>query len=137
MIVKAINLDTLLSFFIEEIVERYLTMNHTRYKFYLFLRAVQGNWRNAFFLKCDSQICPYGQTPACAGYLLTADDNGTLLLMPVSYFQHMTGETVEANECIGILTRSTFEKVYHLYIEWNTISDKECSLKQLCPGLDI
>ena len=112
-------------------------MNYTRYKFYLFLRAVQGNWRNALFLKCDSDVCPYGQPSFCGGYLLTADDNGTLLLMPVRYFQHMTGEAVDANECIGILTRSVFEKVYSLYIEWTATSSKDCSLKQLCPGLEI
>ena len=112
-------------------------MNHTRYKFYLFLKAVQGNWRNAMFLKCNTEICPYGQHPSCGGYLFTADDNGTLLLIPVRYFQHMTGETVDAEECAGILTRSTFEKVYYLYIEWNTISTKDCALKQLCSDLEI
>lgn len=112
-------------------------MNHTRYKFYLFMRAVQGNWRNAIFLKCDTKVCPYGQTPSCEGYLFTADDNGILLLMPVRYFEQITGDSVDANECIGILTRNTFEKVYHLYIEWNTVSTKECALKQLCPDLEL
>ena len=112
-------------------------MIQTRYKFYLFLRAVQGNWRNALFLKCDSKDCPYGHSPSCAGYLLTADDNGILLLMPVNYFQYMTGETIDANECMGILTRNIFEKVYRLYIEWNTLSDKNCALKQLCLDLEI
>ena len=111
-------------------------MNHTRYKFYLFLKAVQGNWRNALFVECGTEICPYGKN-SCGGYLLTADDNGTLLLIPVRYFQHMTGETIDQNECADILTRYTFEKVYKLYIEWNTISTKDCALKQLCTELEI
>ena len=111
-------------------------MNQPRYKIYLFLKAVRGNWRNALFLKCDSTHCPYGQS-SCEGYLLTADDNGTLLLIPVSFFRQLTGETMDPDECIGILTRSTFEKVYRLYIEWNTISSSDCSLKQLCSDLKL
>ena len=109
-------------------------MNQTKYKIYLFLKSVQGNWRNSLFLRCESDVCPYGQS-SCEGYLLTADDNGTLLLIPVNYFCQLTGETVDSDECIGILTRSTFEKVYRLYIEWNTISSSDCSLQQLCSDL--
>lgn len=111
-------------------------MNQPRYKIYLFLKAVRGNWRNALFLKCDSTHCPYEQS-SCEGYLLTADDNGTLLLIPASYFRQLTGEAITPDECIGILTRSTFEKVYHLYIEWNTTSSTDCSLKQLCNDLEL
>lgn len=112
-------------------------MNQTKYKIYLFLKAVQGNWRNALFLRCESDVCPYGQDHSCEGHLLTADDNGTLLLMPVKYFQLLTGEAVDANECIGILTRTTFEKVYSLYIAWNTTSSRDCSLQQLCSDLKL
>ena len=111
-------------------------MNHIRYKIYLFLKAVQGNWRNALYIQCDTE-CPYEQKTPCRGYLLTADDHGTLFLMPVCYFQQIMGETVYPNECIGILTRSTFEQVFHLYIVWNTTSARDCALKQLCSDMEI
>lgn len=112
-------------------------MNQTKYILYPFLQAVRGNWRNALFLKCDSNACPYGQTHSCKGYLLTANADGTPLLMPVRYFQMLTGESVAEDECRGILTRQVFEDIYALYIEWHTLSSGDCPLRQLCPDIKI
>lgn len=112
-------------------------MNQTKYILYPFLQAVRGNWRNALFLKCSADLCPYGQTPPCEGYLFTANADGTPLLMPVRYFRLLTGESVAEDECRGILSRQAFEAAYALYIEWHTLSSRDCPLKQLCPELKI
>ena len=112
-------------------------MNQTKYILYPFLQAVRGNWRNALFLKCCTDICPYGQDSPCEGYLLTANADGTPLLMPVRYFRLLTGESVAEEECRGILTRQAFEAAYTLYIEWHTLSSRCCPLKQLCQELKV
>lgn len=107
-------------------------MSQTKHILYPFLQAVHGNWRNALFLKCDSERCPYRKV-SCEGYLLTANADGTPLLMPVRYFRLMAGETVSADECRGIVTRQAFEAAFALYIEWHTLSSTDCALNQLCP----
>lgn len=106
-------------------------MNQATQLLYPFLKAVRGNWRNALLLKCDSVKCPYGQTSPCNRYLLTADAEGALLLMPVSYFECLTGETIIPDECAGSLTRQSFEQIYHLYIDWHAGFMGECPVKQL------
>ena len=32
---------------------------NTPCKFYSFLRATGGNWRNAIFISCDCEVCPH------------------------------------------------------------------------------
>lgn len=107
-------------------------MTQTKYILYPFLRAVRGNWRNSLFLECCSSSCIYRKEEACEGYLMIANADGTPLLMPVRYFRLLTGESVAADECSGVLTCRIFESVYSLYIEWHTISANSCPLRQLC-----
>lgn len=111
-------------------------MDQNNYLLYPFLQAVRGNWRNALFLKCGRDGCPYGRVTLCEGFLMTATADGTPLLMPVRYFRMLTGESVEPEECQGILKCQAFEAVYSLYIEWHNTSSRECQLRQLCqpPG---
>ena len=46
----------------------------TSCKFYSFLRAVRGNWRNAIFVSCGCDACMYGREKPCSGFLLTVDE---------------------------------------------------------------
>ncbi len=100
---------------------------------YPFMEAVRGNWRNAFFLECAS--CPYGRAGECAGYLVTADAEGKLILMPVNQFQEATGQKAEKTECAGIMERRAFIAAFSLYLDWHTVSDETCVLLQLTPML--
>lgn len=107
-------------------------MNQHLCSFYPFLRALEGNWRNALFIQCSSSACPCEVSQSCQGFLLAADAEGRPLLMPASELCRLTGESVESAECRGILERQAFESAYRQYIEWHTESARECALLQLC-----
>lgn len=102
-------------------------MSQKHCKWYPFLQSVRGNWRNAIFIDCAG--CP---RHSCPGFLLTADAEGKLLLLPVDEFQQFSGQQVEKEECRGILSRQAFEAVFSLYLEWLTPSAQDCGLHQLC-----
>ena len=51
-------------------------MNQQPCSFYSFLRAVQGNWRNALFIQCSQAACPCEVSQSCQGFLLSADAEG-------------------------------------------------------------
>ena len=80
----------------------------TSCKFYSFLRAVRGNWRNAIFVSCGCDACMYGREKPCSGFLLTVDECGQVMLLPA--------ET------------AAFSK----YIEWHAPNSSACTLRQLC-----
>ena len=48
----------------------------TSCKFYSFLRAVRGNWRNAIFVSCGCDACMYGREKPCSGFLLAGHASG-------------------------------------------------------------
>lgn len=92
------------------------------------MRAAQGDWRNAVYIACSS--CPYsGQ--GCGGYLLSANTDGVPILFPLPLFEELTGETVDKDECAGVLTRQAFEALYHMWLIWNTKTKDHCSIKQV------
>lgn len=103
-------------------------MNQLYSKLYSFMRAVQGNWHNALFISCNCNYCPHGDVSHCSGFLMSADADGQPLLMPVSTFRQLTGESIEDTSCRGILGKPIFETVYSQYIEWHTVSDQDCPL---------
>lgn len=94
---------------------------------YSFLRAVQGNWRNAIFIRCQS--CP--QKLLCSGYLLAADADGKALLFSADTFHELTGEIVDPSECSAVLDRSVFESAYAQFLEWHTTDNAVCPFSQL------
>lgn len=107
-------------------------MNKDNCKFYSFMRATRGNWRNTLYVKCCCRDCPYGYSGLCEGFLLAADADGSLIITPVEAVRQFTGEAIEPAECRGTLPRKMFEAVFSQYIEWHTTSDTDCSLRQLC-----
>lgn len=98
-----------------------------------FLRLTQGSWRNAFFVDCIN--CPY-KNCNCDGYLLIADDDGTPLTLPVTYFEKITGDKVDKFECAAIVTKEAFDSLFHQWLIWNVTKPKECSILQLLPKTD-
>ncbi len=104
-------------------------MCQSKCKWYPFLQAVRGNWRNALFINCSN--CPYRQQP-CPGFFLAADAEGKPLIVPVGAFQEITGQKIEPEECHGSLSRQVFEDAFSLYLEWYTASTEKCPLWQLC-----
>ena len=96
----------------------------TSCKFYSFLRAVRGNWRNAIFVSCGCDACMYGREKPCSGFLLTVDECGQVMLLPAETVHELTGEEVEPTECSDVLS--------HKYIEWHAPNSSACTLRQLC-----
>ena len=96
-------------------------------EFYVFLRAVYGNWRNAIFIRCQS--CP--QNLMCSGYLLAADAAGKPLLFSADTFYELTGERVDPSECSAILDRGAFKSAYAQFLEWYTTDNIVCPFSQL------
>ncbi|MBP1737667.1 MAG: hypothetical protein H6Q60_1548 [Oscillospiraceae bacterium] len=104
-------------------------MSQNDCKWYPFLRAAGGNWRNALFISCPD--CPYRQQ-SCSGFLLAADADGKPLVMPVDAFWKMSGQQPARGECCGSLSRQAFEATFSLYLEWHTSTAEKCPLWQLC-----
>lgn len=101
-------------------------------KFYSFLRAVRGNWRNAIFVSCDYEVCPHGQETPCSGFLLAVDECGQVMLLPANLIHRLTGEKIDPAECSAVIPRQSFEAAFSKHIEWNVPDPSDCSLRQLC-----
>lgn len=99
-------------------------MNQGQASFYPFLKAAQGNWRNAIYLYCSRPSCPHD----CGGFLMAADADGVPVLIAVREFEALSGETVVPGECSSILSRRVFESAYALAILWRTVSSSDCPL---------
>ena len=54
---------------------------NTPCKFYSFLRATGGNWRNAIFISCDCEVCTHEHEKPCSGFLFTVDECGQVMLL--------------------------------------------------------
>lgn len=68
---------------------------------------------------------------------MVADAEGIPILMPVEHIRQLTGESISRKECRSALETQAFEAAYSLYIEWHTISSRDCPLRQLCQFTEI
>jgi hypothetical protein len=96
-------------------------------KVYWFLNAVKGNWRNAMFIKCES--CPYGRN-VCDGFLLTTGHDGAPILISAAAIRQLSGQSADRHECLAVIDRKSFEKLFAVWLEWNVGSSDECSVLQ-------
>ena len=78
---------------------------NTPCKFYSFLRATGGNWRNAIFISCDCEVCPHEHEKPCSGFLFTVDECGQVMLLSAESVHQLTGEQVDPAECSAVLPR--------------------------------
>lgn len=95
-------------------------------KFYPFMKAVQGNWRNSLYLSCGCKACPFGQNAVCEGFLLAFDAASLPILISITEFRRVTGEDVDPAECCGTLSRESFEAVCRQHIFWQQIDPSQC-----------
>lgn len=93
-----------------------------------FLSCVNGNWHNAIHISCCRCPCP---DLKCRGYLFTADDAGCPILYPVDKFFSITGETIEAEDCIGTLSFDAFFALFFRWYVWHTGQADSCYIKQM------
>lgn len=100
---------------------------------YQFLTMTCGSWRNAFFVDCID--CPYGNS-YCGEHLLTANAEGVPLILPVPYFEKITGDTVDKSECSAVIRRESFEALFNKWLNWNITKPQECSILQILPQTD-
>ncbi len=100
---------------------------------YMFLSLSRGSWRNAVYIECNA--CPYKKSK-CHGHLLICDTEGIPVLFSVDTFEKLTADFVDKSECVGIITRQTFESLFNRWLVWNINKPKECSILQLLPKTD-
>lgn len=96
-------------------------MESETHKFYSFLSACSGNWRNTVFIAAKGH----------PGYLLSADRDGQPIVMAVEQFQQLTGEQIDPSECCGQLTEAGFSALYAQYLLWRLPLAEEDPLKYL------
>ena len=92
-----------------------------------FLTACRGNWRNACFISCSVCKC---HSP-CSGYLMSANVGGKPVLISAAEYERLTGQRIDPSECRGNLSRSAFEDIYVLYLNWCLSDDADCCLQIL------
>ena len=92
-----------------------------------FLTACRGNWRSACFVSCGVCKC---HSP-CSGYLMSADASGKPVLISAAEYERLTAQRIDPTECRGQLSRSAFEDIYALYLNWCLPDDAECCLQIL------
>lgn len=90
-------------------------------KFYCFLSACSGSWRNAVFIAA----------PNTPGYLLTVDRDGRPLVMAAESFQQLSGEQIDPTECCGQLAKEGFASLYAQYLLWRVPSAEQDPLQYL------
>ena len=91
---------------------------------YTFLSACSGNWRNTIHITSQRQDC--------AGYLLAFDRDGLPVFMAVDQLQQISGEQFDPAECCGQLTQDVFKTLFARYLLWQTPSQQEASIENLC-----
>lgn len=94
--------------------------------FYIFLSLTRGNWRNALFIECKNKC-----NPDCKGYFMISDTEGLPFLYPVSLFEIKSKESIDVNECSGILSKQVFESTYNRWLLWNVADKNKCSIQQI------
>ena len=92
-----------------------------------FLTACRGNWRNACFISCGVCKC---HSP-CSGYLMSANAGGKPVLISAAEYERLTAQRIDPTECRGQLSRSAFEDIYALYLNWCLSDDTSCCLQIL------
>ncbi len=102
-------------------------------RLYPFLKAAQGNWRNAMFIHCLGQRCAVA--PDCTGFLLCADAAGKPLVISAKQFSHLTGEPIEPSECAAILDKAAFDSAYALWLAWTVEDPHGCTCLQVADTL--
>lgn len=53
------------------------------------------------------------------------------ILFSLPLFEELTDETVDKDECAGVLTLQAFESLYHMWLIWNTKTKDSCSIMQV------
>ena len=100
-------------------------------KLYAFFKATGGNWRNAIYISCDLNTCPFGHRCTCKGFFLVANEDGYPLAVGVQDYMYLTKEPIDPEECRGILSRQAFESMYELFLQWHVELPSDCPLHLL------
>ena len=80
---------------------------------YRFLSATQGNWRNAFYVKCDA--CQYMKTASCEECLFIPAADGEPLFIPISDISIMAGYRIDPTECSSQISFYNLDILYQFW----------------------
>ena len=62
---------------------------------------------------------------------MSADAGGTPVLISIAEYERLTVQRIDPSECRGNLSRSAFEDIYALYLNWCLSDDESCCLQML------
>ena len=62
---------------------------------------------------------------------MSADAGGKPVLISIAEYERLTAQRIAPTECRGQLSRSAFEDIYALYLNWCLSDDESCCLQIL------
>ena len=62
---------------------------------------------------------------------MSADASGKPVLISAAEYERLTAQRIDPDECRGQLSRSAFEDIYALYLNWCLSDDADCCLQIL------
>ncbi len=62
---------------------------------------------------------------------MSADAGGTPVLISIAEYERLTVQRIDPSECREKLSRSAFEDIYALYLNWCLSDDESCCLQML------
>ena len=62
---------------------------------------------------------------------MSADAGGKPVLISIAEYERLTVQRIDPSECRGNLSRSAFEDIYALYLNWCLSDDESCCLQIL------
>ena len=60
---------------------------------------------------------------------MSADAGGKPVLIPAAEYERLTAQRIDPSECRGNISRSAFEDIYALYLNWCLSDDESCCLQ--------
>lgn len=103
-------------------------MSHIPCRVFMFLSALEGDWRNAIYIECGERSCPHAAE--CSEILFAADADGQPILLPAPVLRVCGNQEVDKRECTGRLEKSAFISAYRRFLDWHTDMDGDCVLRQ-------
>ena len=100
---------------------------------FAFLKATRGNWRNAVFIECGK--CTLGLDELCAGFLLAFGSDAKPIVVRVEQIVRALGEVPDIDECVALIDRADFERLFAAWLIWAVDSPHDCALLKVSESI--
>lgn len=94
-----------------------------------FLKSSHGNWRDSLYIECGN--CNRACSVRCHDLLCVIDGSGTPIIIPTQDASNLWQDTIEKDECLGVMPVHVFHELYKDWILGHIRNP------YLCPLTDI